>query len=114
MGSKRCGSARCDRGRRHSHAANLNRGRSRKVAAGKGIASYLIARGQDDYQVVFTLAEVDEQFANEHILIADQRGGKPLSSYPGQGSFRLIVPNDHAGARSVRMLESIVLVRLQK
>ena len=79
---------------------------------GKALASYVLAKAQDDYQVVFTLAEVDAAFANEQILVADKRDGKPLFGY--QGPFRLVCPNDKAGARSVRMLETLELVRLQK
>jgi DMSO/TMAO reductase YedYZ molybdopterin-dependent catalytic subunit len=79
---------------------------------GKALASYILAKAQDGYQVVFSLAEVDEAFANEQILVADKRDGKPLFEY--QGPFRLVCPNDKAGARSVRMLETLQIVRLQK
>jgi hypothetical protein len=79
---------------------------------GKALASYILVKAHDGYQVVFTLAEVDAEFANERILVADKRDGKALFGY--QGPFRLVVANDHAGARSVRMLESIDFVRLQK
>jgi hypothetical protein len=55
---------------------------------------------------------MDSSFGNESIVVADKRDGKPLSG--NQGSFRLICPNDKAGARSVRMLELLEVVRLQK
>lgn len=79
---------------------------------GKALASYIVAKAHDGYQVVFGLGELDPAFANEQILVADKRDGKPLFGY--QGPFRLVCPNDHAGARSVRMLETLELVRLQK
>ena len=79
---------------------------------GKTLASYVLAKAADDYEVVFTLAEVDAAFANEQILVVDKRDGKPLFGY--QGPFRLVCPNDKAGARSVRMLETLEVVRLQK
>src|SRR5580698_2273855 len=79
---------------------------------GKALASYVLAKAHDGYQVVFALGEVDAAFANEQILVADKRDGKPLFGY--QGPFRLVCPNDKAGARSVRMLETLELVRLQK
>jgi hypothetical protein len=79
---------------------------------GKALASYILAKAKDGYQVVFTLGELDTEFANEKILVADKRDGKPLFGY--QGPFRLVVEKDHAGARSVRMLEAIEFVRLQK
>lgn len=83
-----------------------------KDLRGKALASYIVAKASDDYEVVFTLAEVAPDFANEPILVADKRDGKPLFGY--QGPFRLVCPNDKAGARSVRMLQSIEVVRLRK
>jgi DMSO/TMAO reductase YedYZ molybdopterin-dependent catalytic subunit len=79
---------------------------------GKALATYVLAKAQDGYQVAFTLGELDPQFGNESILLADTRDGKPLPDK--QGPFRLVCPNDKEGARSVRMLETIEVVRLAK
>lgn len=62
--------------------------------------------------MVFTLGEIDEQFGNDPILIADKRNGEPLPA--NQGPLRLVCPRDKEGARPVRMLETIELVLLQK
>jgi len=83
-----------------------------KQLRGKALASYILVKAKDGYQVVFTLAELDPEFANERILVADQREGKALSGY--QGPLRLVCATDKAGARSVRMLETIEIVRLRK
>lgn len=83
-----------------------------KDLRGKALASYVLAKAHDGYQVVFTLGEIDAAFGNTPILVADKRDGKALFGY--QGPFRLVCPNDKAGARSVRMLETIEFVRLQK
>jgi len=83
-----------------------------KELRGKALASYVLAKAHDGYQVVFSLGELDTAFGNEAIIVADKRDGKPLFGY--QGPFRLVCPNDKAGARSVRMLETLELVRLQK
>lgn len=72
----------------------------------------VLAKARDGYQVVFGLAEVAPELANEPILVAGTRDGKPLPD--SQGSFRLICPNDKEGARSVKMLEEIVVVRLRE
>jgi Oxidoreductase molybdopterin binding domain len=79
---------------------------------GNALASYVLAKASDGYQVVFTLGEIDPSFGNQTILVADHRDGAPLSG--NQGSIRLVVPNDHEGARSVRMLETLEFVRLKK
>jgi hypothetical protein len=83
-----------------------------KGLRGKTLTSYILAKAHDGYQVVFTLAEVAPEFGNEPILVADKRDGKPLFGY--QGPFRLVCPNDKAGARSVRMIETLEFVQLQK
>lgn len=83
-----------------------------KDLRGKALASYVVAKAHDGYEVVFTLGEIDSEFGNTPILVADKRDGKSLFGY--QGPFRLVCPKDKAGARSVRMLESLQFVRLQK
>jgi len=83
-----------------------------KDLRGKALASYVLAKAKDGYVVAFTLGELDAAFGNEPVLIADKRDGKPLFGY--QGPLRLVCPNDKAGARSVRMLETLEFVKLEK
>jgi DMSO/TMAO reductase YedYZ molybdopterin-dependent catalytic subunit len=79
---------------------------------GKALTTYLLAKAQDGYQIVYSLGEVDAEFGDEQILVADKKDGKPLDAKTGP--LRILVPHDHAGARSVRMLQAIEVVRLQK
>jgi DMSO/TMAO reductase YedYZ molybdopterin-dependent catalytic subunit len=83
-----------------------------KQLRGKVLSTYVLAKAMDGYQVMFTLGELDPDFGNETVLLADKRDGKPLPDK--QGPFRLVCPNDHEGARSVRMLQSLEVVRLAK
>jgi DMSO/TMAO reductase YedYZ molybdopterin-dependent catalytic subunit len=83
-----------------------------KQLRGKAMASYILAKAHDGYEVVFSLAEIAPEFGNTMVLVADQRGGKPMGNDPGP--LRLVCPNDKAGARSLRMLETIEIVRLRK
>jgi DMSO/TMAO reductase YedYZ molybdopterin-dependent catalytic subunit len=83
-----------------------------KQLRGKVLSTYVLAKATDGYQVIFTLGELDPDFGNETILLADKRDGKPLPDK--QGPFRLVCPNDHEGARSVRMLQTLEVVRLAK
>jgi DMSO/TMAO reductase YedYZ molybdopterin-dependent catalytic subunit len=83
-----------------------------KKLRGKVLSTYVLAKAMDGYQVLFTLGELDPDFGNESILVADRRDGKPLGEK--QGPFRLVCPNDHEGARSVRMLETLHVVQLSK
>ncbi len=79
---------------------------------GKALAGYVLAEGQDGYQVVFSLGEVDPAFIDNEILVADTANGKPMSV--AQGRFRLVVPKDKPGARSVRMLTKLEVVQVRK
>jgi DMSO/TMAO reductase YedYZ molybdopterin-dependent catalytic subunit len=79
---------------------------------GNNVASYVLARARDGYQVVFSLAEVDPAFTGSQIIVADAVDGKPLFDY--QGPLRIVAPGDKRGARSIRMLERIEIVRVTK
>jgi DMSO/TMAO reductase YedYZ molybdopterin-dependent catalytic subunit len=80
--------------------------------SGAAVASYVVASAKDGYQVVFSLAELDPAFTPNDVIIADTFDGKPLFDY--QGPFRIVAPHDKRGARSIRMLQRLDLVRLRK
>ena len=80
--------------------------------SGKAVATYVKASAKDGYQVVFSLAELDPGFTPNDIIVADTIDGKPLFDY--QGPFRIVAPHDKRGARSIRMLQRIEVVRLVK
>jgi DMSO/TMAO reductase YedYZ molybdopterin-dependent catalytic subunit len=79
---------------------------------GKDLAGYVLASAKDGYQIVFSLGELDPDLGGTRVLVADKRDGKPLFEY--QGPARLVLPGDKAGARSVRMLEKLEVVKLRK
>ncbi len=79
---------------------------------GNAVATYVTASAADGYQVVFSLAELDNAFTSNDILVADTIDGKPLFAY--QGPWRIVAPKDSRGARSLRLLERLEVVRLRK
>lgn len=79
---------------------------------GPALSSYVVASASDGYQVVLSLAEVDPEMTDEQFLLADKADGKPL--FGENGSFRLVIPKDKRGARSIRMLTSLNVVQLRK
>lgn len=79
---------------------------------GPHLTTYLLAHARDGYQVVFSLGEIDPLLSNIRILVADTVDGRPLLD--AQGPLRLIVSGDQRGARSIRMLERIEVVRVRK
>jgi DMSO/TMAO reductase YedYZ molybdopterin-dependent catalytic subunit len=79
---------------------------------GKALAGYVLAEASDGYEVVFSLGELDPGLGGEKVIVADKRDGKPL--FPYQGPVRLVVTGDKEGARSVRMLQKLEVVKLRK
>jgi|RhiMethySRZTD1v2_1073278.scaffolds.fasta_scaffold841157_2 DMSO/TMAO reductase YedYZ molybdopterin-dependent catalytic subunit len=83
-----------------------------KALRGDAMATYVVASATDGYRVIFSLAELDPEFTGSEIIVADRTNGQPLLA--DQGPIRIIAPKDLAGARSIRMLERIEVVRLPK
>ncbi len=79
---------------------------------GKALSTYVLASAEDGYQVVFSLGELDPSFIDNEILLADTANGKPL--FGAQGRFRLVVPHDKPGARSVRLLSKLEVVQVRQ
>jgi DMSO/TMAO reductase YedYZ molybdopterin-dependent catalytic subunit len=80
--------------------------------SGGAVASYVLAGAKDGYQVVFSVAELDPGFTANDVIVADTIDGKPLFDY--QGPLRIVAPHDKRGARSIRMLQTLTVVRLRK
>lgn len=79
---------------------------------GNAVATYVLASASDGYAALFSIAELDPAFTGSQIIVADTIDGKPLFAY--QGPFRIVAPKDARGARSVRMLQQLQVVRLRK
>jgi DMSO/TMAO reductase YedYZ molybdopterin-dependent catalytic subunit len=79
---------------------------------GAALSAYVVASASDGYQVVFSVGELDPEMTDGQFLLADKANGKPL--FGENGAFRLVVPKDKRGARSVRMLTSLNVVQLRK
>ena len=79
---------------------------------GPALAGYVLASASDGYQVVFSIGELDPDMTDSQYLLADTANGKPL--FGENGAFRLVIPKDKRGARSVRLLSRIEVVQLRK
>ena len=77
---------------------------------GSDRAGYIVASGADGYSMVFSLGESDPTVTDPQVLVADKSNGQPLTGR--DGSFRLVVPRDIRGVRSVRQLTRIEVVLL--
>jgi len=75
---------------------------------GSAMARYVLAEASDGYRVVYALAELDSDFQDSDVIIADTMNGAPLGEK--QGPFKMVAPHDKRPARSIRMLKSITVV----
>lgn len=76
---------------------------------GPSMAMYVLAEATDGYRVVFSLAELDSDFLDSEVIVADTMDGVALG--PDQGPFKIIAPHEKRPARWVRMLKSVTVVR---
>jgi hypothetical protein len=79
---------------------------------GAALATYVVASASDGYQVVFSLGELDPDMTDGQVLLADKANDKPL--FGENGAFRLVIPKDKRGARSVRLLSKLEVVQVKK
>jgi hypothetical protein len=79
---------------------------------GAAMATYVQADAADGYRVIFSIAELDSDFQDSDVIVADMRNGAPLDDKTGP--FRLVAPHDKRPARWVRMLHSLTVVQIPK
>ena len=78
---------------------------------GKEMADYVVVEASDGYRVVFSLAELDPEFSNTQVIVAESVDGQALGAK--EGPLRLVVPGDKRPARWVRMVTGTSVVRAQ-
>lgn len=71
----------------------------------KNLTKYVLVDAKDGYQVVFALAELDKDFTDRQIILADKVDGKPLG--PEEGPFRIIVQDEKKPARCIKQVTAI-------
>lgn len=75
---------------------------------GTSMAMYVLAEASDGYRVVYALPELDSDFQDSDVIVADTMGGSPLGEK--QGPFKMVAPHDKRPARWIRMLRSLTVV----
>lgn len=76
-----------------------------KDLRGENLTKFVLVEASDGYQVVFALAELDKEFTDRLIILADKVDGKPL--LPADGPFRIIVQDEKKPARCIKQVTSI-------
>ncbi len=69
---------------------------------GQNLAKYVLAEAMDGYHIVFALVELDKEFTDKQVILADKVDGAPLPTT--EGPYRIIVPDDKKAARSIRQV----------
>lgn len=72
----------------------------------------VVATATDGFQAVFSVAEVFKAMGRTDAYVATRENGNPLDA--SVGPFRLVVPTDGEGSRSVRNLERLTVLDLRK
>jgi len=75
---------------------------------GKALMTAVVVHAADQYQAVFSLAELESTMVAQPALLAWSRNGQGLA--PTQGPLRLIVPGDKRQARWVRQVTAVEVV----
>jgi len=76
-----------------------------KDLRGKNLTKFVLVEASDGYQVVFALAELDKDFTDRMIILADKVDGNPL--LPADGPFRIIVQDEKKPARCIKQVMGI-------
>ena len=75
---------------------------------GPAMATYVLAEAADGYSVLYSLAELDSDFQDSEVIVADTMNGSPLGEK--KGPFKMVAPHDKRPARWIRMLKSLTVV----
>ncbi len=81
-----------------------------KRLRGEAMRTFVVATGSDGYAVVLSLAEVDPDFHQGQVIVADAQEGLAIGK---DGPFRLIDSDDKRPARWVRDLVAIQVKRAE-
>lgn len=76
-----------------------------KDLRGENLTKFAIIEASDGYQVIFTLAELDKEFTNREVILADLMDERPLPI--ADGPFRIIVQDEKRPARCIKQVTAI-------
>jgi DMSO/TMAO reductase YedYZ molybdopterin-dependent catalytic subunit len=79
-----------------------------KQLRGENLVKYVLITAADNYQVIYSLPEIDPEFTSNTVLLTTHVDGNPLPK--GEGPFRLVNPSDKKPARWIREITSIKVV----
>jgi hypothetical protein len=78
---------------------------------GKELALFLVVGAADGYRAVFALPEIDPDFTDRVVLLADKREGKALAEK--EGPLRIVIVGEKRQARWVRQVVALTIHRAE-
>lgn len=76
-----------------------------KDLRGPAVGQFLVIEGADGYRAVFSLTELDPDFSDKVVILADKRDGKPLDAK--NGPWQVIASGEKKHARWVRQVTAL-------
>ena len=73
--------------------------------SGKMLAKYVLIKAADGYRAVIALPEINSEFNDKNIILADKEDGKPLIEKTGP--YQIIIPGEKKWGRWVRQVNGI-------
>lgn len=73
--------------------------------SGKSLAKYVLIKAADGYRAVIALPEINSEFNDKNIILADKEDGKPLLEKTGP--YQIIIPGEKKWGRWVRQVNGI-------
>ncbi len=72
------------------------------------LTKYLLVRGADNYQVLFSVSELDSTFSGHMVILASSMDGQPLPN--GKGPYRIVIPGEEKRqARNIFSVTSFII-----
>ncbi len=78
---------------------------------GKELATYVLAKASDGYEVVYGLAELEPSISGRNTILAYLSNGKSL--IPSQGPLRVVIEGIKMQAPEIRMVIELDVVHLR-
>jgi len=72
------------------------------------LARYVLISASDGYRAVYALPELDPDFSDQQVVLADRVDGQPLPAR--EGPLRIVATGDKREARWIRMVDRIQIL----
>jgi hypothetical protein len=72
------------------------------------LGSYIVVQTVSDRRALFSLTELDAAVTGKHVVFADAKNGKPMTS--PEGPFRIVIPEEKEPVRWLQQVWAVFVV----